>query len=222
MTGGAALLAAGLLVTLPALAVAQVGLELPDDVDAMAVYVSSAFVIVGLAALSLLVGFRTPGYAAMGLGAIDATTLAVGSAVATAAGLAVMVGARLLAGYMGWSETELVRLVMPATGRERGAFVVVSAVAGLGEEIAYRGFLLALVSQTFADPLTAVLLTSIAFGLLHAYQGVVGMIRTGLIGVAFAGMVVALGSVWPVVVGHVMINLVAGLLLGEWLLDMES
>ncbi len=222
VTAGAALLGGGLLITLPALAVAQLGLALPDDVDTMSVYVSSALVIVGLAAVSLLVGAGTLGYEAMGLGAIAPRTLAVGSAIATGAGLGVMVVARLLAARMGWVETELVRMVMPADGRERGAFVVVSAVAGLGEEIAYRGFLLALLLQTFGDPLTAVVLTSIAFGLLHAYQGAVGMIRTGLIGLAFASIAIALGSVWPVVVGHVMINLVAGLLLGEWLLDMES
>ena len=47
------------------------------------------------------------------------------------------------------------------------------------------------------------------------------MVRTTLIGAAFAAVTIALGSVWPVIVGHVIINLLAGLVLGEWLLDTE-
>jgi len=218
---GAAILAAVLLVALPALAVAQLGMELPEELDTLSVYLSSALMIVGLGTASLLFGAGSPGLGVMGVGAVEPTTLIVGAVTATGAGLAILVGARLIAGREGWAETELVRLVMPATGVERAGFALVSLTAGFGEEIAYRGFLLALVATTFDDPVTAVALSSIAFGLLHAYQGVVGMTRTALIGVAFALIVLATGSVWPVVIGHVIINLVAGLVLGDWLLDTE-
>jgi len=217
-----AVFAAALLVMLPALAVAQLAIELPEEIDAMSVYLSSAVMVVALALLSIAVGVTTPGLGPMGLGPVALQPLVLGAVVATVAGLAVLVGSRLLARAAGWEESHLVRLVMPATPRERRAFIGVSFAAGFGEEIAYRGFLLAILLETLGDPVSAVIATSIAFGLLHAYQGVIGMVRTGLIGIAFAGIAVALGSVWPVVVGHVIINLVAGLLLGDWLLDTES
>jgi len=219
---GDATLAAALLITLPALAVAQLGVELPPEVDTLSIYLSSSILIALLGALAALAGAATPGVAAMGLGLPAFGTLSAGAAAAVGAGLAILVGARLVAARAGWTETELVRLVMPSDGTERAAFVLVSMIAGLGEEIAYRGFLLALLIAAFGDPLSAVALTSIAFGLLHAYQGPVGMVRTALIGVAFAGITLATGSLWPVVIGHVIINLVAGLTLGDWLLDTES
>src|SRR6056297_2746705 len=115
---------------------------------------------------------------------------------------------------MNWRETDLVRLLMPSNGVERVGFVVVSITAGIGEELAYRAFLLGLLSTAFGAPWTAAAVTSIAFGLLHAYQGPLGMLRTGSIGFLFAAVVVISGSVWPVVVGHIMINLTAGLALG--------
>lgn len=219
---GVAVLAAVLLVVLPALAVAQLGVELPAEIDTMAVYWSTAVVVGILGVASLLIGFGTPGLSAMGLGPIDPISLGLGSAIASVAGLAILAGARVAASGAGWGETDLVRLVMPSDGRERRAFVGVSLAAGFGEEIAYRGFLLALLIQTFGDAVGALLLTSLAFGLLHAYQGVIGMVRTALIGAAFAWITIAVGSLWPVVVGHVIINLMAGLVLGDWLLDTES
>lgn len=219
---GAAVLAALLVVSLPALSVAQVGMVGPEDLDALSVYLSSAVVIAVLGTLSLFIGLGEIGASGMGLLVGPIGPMVTWAAVTTVGGVAVLVVARLLSGWAGWRETELVRLVMPSDARERSGFVVVSLVAGIGEELTYRAFLLGVLIAAFGAPWTAAVVTSIAFGLLHAYQGALGMVRTATIGLLFAAVVLQTGSVWPVVVGHVIINLVAGLGLGEWLLDGED
>jgi membrane protease YdiL (CAAX protease family) len=219
---GSAILAAGLVVSLPALAVAQVGAVTPDDIDAMSIYLSSALLIAFLGTLSLMLGLSEIGATGMGLVVPDGGELLLWSGVATLAGVIVLVVGRVVSGLAGWRETELVRLLMPSNRAERSGFVLVSVTAGIGEELTYRAFLLGVLATAFGAPWTAAALTSIAFGLLHAYQGPLGMVRTGSIGFVLAAIVLTTGSVWPVVVGHVMINLVAGLGLGEWLLDGED
>ncbi len=219
---GAGILASILLVSLPALAVAQIGIVPPDELDTLSVYLSSALLIALLGTVSLVLGVFELDAAAMGLGPVAPEPLLVWSAVATLGGVAVLVVANLISRFMMWRETDLVRLLMPSDGRERVGFVVVSITAGIGEELAYRAFLLGVLSTAFGAPWTAAAVTSIAFGLLHAYQGPLGMLRTGLIGFLFAAVVVISGSVWPVVVGHIMINLTAGLALGEWLLERDD
>ncbi|HKK92804.1 MAG TPA: CPBP family intramembrane glutamic endopeptidase [Longimicrobiales bacterium] len=218
----AAILASILLVSLPALAVAQIGIVPPDELDTVSVYLSSALLIALLGTVSLVLGVIELGAASMGLGPASPETLLVWSVVATVGGVAVLVVANLISRFMNWRETDLVRLLMPSNGVERVGFVVVSITAGIGEELAYRAFLLGLLSTAFGAPWTAAAVTSIAFGLLHAYQGPLGMLRTGSIGFLFAAVVVISGSVWPVVVGHIMINLTAGLALGEWLLERDD
>ncbi|MDT8369558.1 MAG: CPBP family intramembrane glutamic endopeptidase, partial [Longimicrobiales bacterium] len=137
------------------------------------------------------------------------------------AGVAVLVIARLASGIFGWRETRLAERLIPTTPAERSTFAFASCVSGAGEELAYRGFLLSLLVATFDAAWIAVLVSSLAFAILHAYQGPLGIVRTAVIGVIFAWAVLATGSVWPVVVGHIIINGVAGLVLGRWLLQRD-
>lgn len=62
-------------------------------------------------------------------------------------------------------------------------------VAAFGEEFVYRGFLIERISSVFGHTKTAQWITAIGsavlFGLAHEYQGVSGMITTGLFGFAF-------------------------------------
>ena len=73
----------------------------------------------------------------------------------------------------------------PQTPREDRLFDMVSITAGVCEEILYRGLLLAtLVSLVGTWP--AVAITSLIFGLGHAYQGISGIAKTGLVGLVLA------------------------------------
>jgi len=89
-----------------------------------------------------------------------------------------------------------------------------SLAAGLGEETAYRGYLI-----TVLAPLTglagAAVLSSAVFGVLHVYQGWLGIPRTALLGGLLAWGFLASGSLWPAIVAHTVIDLIAGIALGE-------
>jgi len=215
----AAMLAAFLLATLPCLAVAQLQLVDPEELDRMAAYMGSAVTILVLAAMALLIGWEEPGLQQMGLGRMDLAELALWSGGLTLAGVGLMVAFRLGAGVTGWRESAMVRWMMPQTRQERAAFTAISATAGLGEEITYRGFLIPLLGGALGGPWTAALLTSLSFGVLHAYQGATGMVRAAMLGLVFAASFLITGSLWPAIVAHAMINIVSGLLLGEWLLN---
>ena len=59
---------------------------------------------------------------------------------------------------------------MPRTGTELWQFMLMTFVLGAGWELLYRGFLL-LVLAPMAGIAGAVILSSLAYGLAHGYQG---------------------------------------------------
>ena len=93
-------------------------------------------------------------------------------------------------------------------------FAGLSLMAGFGEEVVFRGFLLAVLTPALGDPWTALLASSLAFGVLHVYQGSFGIVRTAALG-ALLGVPVVLGaSLWPSIVVHALVDLVGGLVVG--------
>ena len=65
----------------------------------------------------------------------------------------------------------------------------------------------------------AALLSSLAFGLAHAYQGPKGVLKTGLFGLAAAGLYLLIGSIWLLIVLHAVVDLVSGTIGREVLAD---
>ena len=116
------------------------------------------------------------------------------------------------AGHRG-SLGELVHF-LPRTDREFRHFVGLSITAGIVEELVYRGFLLWYLS-VHAPLWVAVLLSSVAFGPAHSYQGISGFVRTGLAGFAFAILYVASGSIWLPIIAHAMIDILQGAMILE-------
>ncbi len=102
--------------------------------------------------------------------------------------------------------------VIPHTDQEAKEFLALSITAGVCEEILYRGYLMVYVASTLAvgGMWLAILLSSLAFGLGHAYQGPKGVLKTGLIGLAMAGLYAATGSILPVIVVHAVMDLACG------------
>lgn len=99
--------------------------------------------------------------------------------------------------------------LLPNTGAERAVFVLLSLSAGVCEEVLYRGFLIRLLhAGGFALPLMAALaISSLIFGLGHAYQGWRGMLGTATGGL-FLGLVFLLcGSLIPAVVLHSLMDM---------------
>ncbi len=118
----------------------------------------------------------------------------------------------------GLSQAELAELaprtssvadLLPHGPAEARTFRVLAFTAGTCEEILYRGFLLAYLAFYFgAWP--AVLIGGIAFGIAHAYQGVSGIVKTGVVGLLAGALYVATGSLlWPMLL-HTGIDLHGG------------
>ncbi len=111
-------------------------------------------------------------------------------------------------------ESRLSFVLMPRTGPEKRAFLVVAAVAAIGEEYLYRGFMYHVFADSLGGPWTAAALTSVSFGVAHGYQRTVGMTRAGLLGALLAVPVIWTGSLFPSIVAHFWINAAVGL--GGW------
>ena len=81
------------------------------------------------------------------------------------------------------------------------------SLAALLEEISFRGWLMTRFAEVgcFARSwwVGGMLATSVLFGVVHAYQGVSGIIATGLTGLVFGGVYLATGrNLWACIVAH--------------------
>jgi len=99
--------------------------------------------------------------------------------------------------------------LLPRTAGERRLFTVVGVTAGVCEEWVYRGFFLAVVGALVGDVSTPVLvaIAAAAFGLAHAYQGVAGVVTTGVLGGVMAVLYLSTGSLLLPVLLHAVIDL---------------
>jgi len=100
-------------------------------------------------------------------------------------------------------------LVAPANDGERRGFWLLSLSAGICEEVIYRGFVLWLITA-WAGLIAGIIISSAIFGFMHMYLGAAHVPKTALIGLLFALVVVASGSLWPAMVIHAAMDLSSG------------
>jgi membrane protease YdiL (CAAX protease family) len=110
---------------------------------------------------------------------------------------------------------------MPQDDRDLASFYRISVTAGIVEEIVFRGFVLWYLTF-FMGLWPAVLVSSVAFGLGHSYQGLGGIMRTGLVGLAFGALFVISGSIWLPIVGHILVDVLQGRQLREIYRDVDE
>jgi len=82
-----------------------------------------------------------------------------------------------------------------------------------GEEMVFRGFLMsrfsALLGGTRFAWILAAFAQAVIFGLGHAYQGFVGVLITGCVGLVFGlAYLMARRNLWPMILAHGLINTV--------------
>ena len=112
----------------------------------------------------------------------------------------------------GWwpEESELVRLLIPETRREKvWAVFAVSTTAALCEEFLYRGILLAVLVEWLHSVPWAWVISSLAFGMAHVYQGASGALRAAALGALLAYPVLHLGTLYPSMAAHFVVDAVA-------------
>lgn len=216
-----ALFLGALIELLPVFAIVQGELARDLVVERAQLYVTSAVTILILGALSLALGSRLVGMEGMGLHIeLGRVTYAVLWGAGTfALGIAVLWFFLILRKRGGWSESRLVRELMPVTRREKALYAGLSFCAGFGEELVYRAYGIPAVIVAGGSAPAAVAVTSVAFAVLHSYQGVLGVVRTGVVGVIMGAVFLHTGSVWPPMMGHVLIDLAVGFVLADRLLS---
>lgn len=108
---------------------------------------------------------------------------------------------------------------LPRNQRENRFFFWLSITAGIVEEIIYRGFVIWYLAHVM-PVWGAVVVSSFIFGLSHGgYQGVAGIMRTGLVGLGFAVLFILSGSIWLPIIGHALFDILQGKTIVELLRD---
>ena len=211
-----------LLIAMPALAVAQVPLVRETLIQRLPAYWSSIATLWILGTISWLVGTRTDGLAAIGITLLPPVPFIAWTFGLTAAGLGIIVVFRQIAITLRLRESPLLRSLLPRTSEERRVFAVLSVAAGVGEEVAYRGYSIPVLIPIVGS-VGALLVTSAVFGVLHAYQGTLGIFRTAAMGATLAGGFLLSGSLLPAMIAHTVIDLLAGIVIADkLLLPMDS
>lgn len=205
-----------LLVPLPLLMMVQA--RMLDDVVELprtAAYVSSIASLWLLALATAGAAFAGgPGISRLGLQAVPLTTSLLLAAGMTAAGVGLLFAFKAA----GFREAGILRQLLPVTIPERALFVGVAITAGICEELIFRGFLMTALTQSSGSPVLAAVISSGAFGVLHAYQRPPGALRAAIIGCVLASSVVMTGSIYAAIIAHIAIDLLSGLWLARYLL----
>lgn len=138
--------------------------------------------------------------------------LALGLVTLAAPLLAALLGAhRELRG----DYAQALRAVVPARPSEWLWFVPVAASAGICEEFLYRGYALTVLSALTGSVFAGVVLSSVAFGLAHAYQGRTGMFGASFTAVVYCAVFLATGSLYPCMLGHFVQDIAGALVLSR-------
>jgi membrane protease YdiL (CAAX protease family) len=90
---------------------------------------------------------------------------------------------------------------------------LLSLVAGIGEEIVYRGVMFALWSRILASQWAAMAICIIVFSLAHFVQGWKSMVLIALIAAAFHLIVLDTGDLYTAMAGHFFYDLGAGFII---------
>lgn len=170
--------------------------------------------IVTIAIVGLILLCRRQGPATIGLGRFRKSTF-VGAAVAVPGCYAVMFGTGFL--YL-----LIVQLFSPngmdAVLQDKESLIDVipqfsvatmllfGVLTGFHEELLFRGLLLSRFNAILRNRSLAVIICAAFFGLMHAYQGPMGVIQTAAIGLVLGTIATVTRSLWPAIIGHAVFN----------------
>lgn len=97
-----------------------------------------------------------------------------------------------------------IELLLPKSNSDRVLWIFLSFTAGFCEESIFRGYLMSRLRMYtgMKNWIVPVILSSLAFGSGHAYQGVGGLILITIYGSMFALLYFRTGTLWPAVIAH--------------------
>jgi membrane protease YdiL (CAAX protease family) len=100
-----------------------------------------------------------------------------------------------------------IRALLPRTRSELPYGAALSVNAGMFEELLFRLGLPALVFAVTGDALVAFLGATLLFGVLHLYQGALGILFSTVLGAVFVALYLITGSIVAPIVLHAVIDL---------------
>jgi len=208
-----------LIVLFPVVAVVQLRLVDLTTLPRRAAYLNSMTTILALGLVALGLGVWRFGTVGLGLVWPGTTSFVGWSLGLTAAGMAIVFAFVALRRGLGLHESDFLRHMLPRNTEDRRLFALLSLSAGIGEELVFRSYLIAVLAVVLRDPWLAASAAAVLFAAVHAYQGPVGLVRTAVLGVVLATPLLILGSIWPAIVAHTAIDLFGGLVFAERLVD---
>ncbi|HYM62507.1 MAG TPA: CPBP family glutamic-type intramembrane protease [Thermoanaerobaculia bacterium] len=113
------------------------------------------------------------------------------------------------------AKSRVVHLFMPSNATERAWWLVVALVAGIGEEITWRGVQWALLANLTRSYAVAALLCALMFGVVHMVQGWRAVIVIVGFALSFHLLVWLAGSLYVAMTVHVIYDVIAGLMYGR-------
>lgn len=175
--------------------------------------IAGQWVLVGVVAWRCVARGLTAGE--LGLGSPWRVRLIAGALI----GAAVLCGLHWLrlkkAGRMQGAAVETMRKlavrILPASQSELVIYIGLALTAGICEEFLYRGFVMAALVRLGLAGWWVLLASSALFGLAHAYQGWGGVIGTFVIGLVFGISREWYGNLFPAIVWHAGVDVVAGI-----------
>jgi membrane protease YdiL (CAAX protease family) len=129
-----------------------------------------------------------------------------------AAAYMVLIALKLKSGFRKLSDQRMqrTRILLPEDSVQFRFWIVISLLAGLSEECAYRGLAYVAVSQQAGSRALAVGICTAAFGIAHMLQGWRGVLGTTLIALVFHGLVYLTQGLYLPIVIHIVYDLVVG------------
>jgi len=114
--------------------------------------------------------------------------------------------------------------MFPSVRSERLTFGALSISAGLWEEVIFRSFFIYFFSSApfNFNPFVALVVSSILFGVNHGYQGMAGIVRTGVVGLMFGLLYFTTGSLILAMTVHALVDLSAVFMFRPDLLETEK
>ncbi len=104
----------------------------------------------------------------------------------------------------------------PQTRRDRVVWVGVSVLAGVTEELTWRGVQPELIAQLAGTLWPAVIICAATFGFGHIRNGRPFTVIAGLFALGFHGLTLVTGSLYVAMIVHVAVNVTVGLRAGTW------
>lgn len=111
--------------------------------------------------------------------------------------------------------TRVVYLFMPANATERTWWVIVAILAGVTEEITWRGVQAGLAYKAFGNLGVGMLFCAVSFGVAHIIQGSKTVAVISLFALAFHLLVWLSGSLYVAIAVHIAYDITAGISYGR-------